>query len=110
MLLVESVLEILFLSSNLVEPDRKQIEEGILRFDARLKECTSLTELKEVIKFDFEYMLPVQMITRTFERYLELDRTNPNILKLYAEYIEIALPQWKSYAKSLLDEANKMRH
>lgn len=108
-LLIEAALTLIFMNSTFVEPYASDLDNAVQDYEEWLDRCNSATQLKQVIKLDKEMILPVPLAVDTYERYLKLNRKDPEILKSYAEYIDLLIPDWSDYAKKLELEASKLK-
>lgn len=108
MILVEAALNIIFLSANFVEPNDSSFEAAIDDYNDILDYTENQTQLKEVIKLDRDYCLPIPVAVSTYEKLLTFNPTNSELLRNYAEYIELLIPDWQDYADSLMQKANEL--
>ena len=108
MLLVETLLKIIFLNSQFVNPYNKDIDEAFEDYEAILESCTSRGEIRHVIDMECELYLPITLAVDTFERYLSFSRNDPQVLRIYADYINTMIPDWHDYASKLKREADSL--
>lgn len=97
------------MNSSFVEPYASDLDKAFQDFEDWLEPCNSATQLKQVIELDKEMVLPVPLAVDTYEKYLKLNRQDADILKSYAEYIDLLIPDWADYARKLELEASRLR-
>ncbi|MFP4528227.1 MAG: hypothetical protein ACLFQX_06730, partial [Candidatus Kapaibacterium sp.] len=102
MLLAETALKIIFLNSVLVEPLATDLDEAVEQYEQLLPVTQNSEELLYIIGLDNYLYLPIELMLDTFERCMKLNRSNPDVLLKYAEYINIYLPELNEYAEKLI--------
>jgi hypothetical protein len=110
MLLAETALKIIFLNSVLVEPYASDVDAAVEDYEVLLHSCDNSEEILHIINLDKHLYLPMELTLDTYEKYLSLNRRNPNVLRKYAEYINIFIPEWNEYAEKLIKEAEAIGH
>jgi hypothetical protein len=98
------------MNSSFVEPYATDLDAAVQDYEEWLDKCESATQLKQVIQLDKEMILPVPLAVDTYEKYLKINRNDAEILKNYADYIDLLIPDWSDYAKKLEIEAAKIRN
>jgi hypothetical protein len=105
MLLVEAALKLIFLNSSIVDSYTRYVDEAMDDYDEILEKTTNINQLREVLKLDKNFYMPVPLAVDTYEKYLTLNRRDASVLRDYAVYIEELIPDWKDYAEQLIKEA-----
>jgi hypothetical protein len=105
-MLLESFLNLVFLNSEFVEPYTKYLDHAIDEFEYQLEITRSSAQIREILSLEPDFYLPVPLMVDTYEKYLSLNRRDPEILRDYADYIDAIIPDWKDYAEKLTNEAD----
>lgn len=108
MFIIDTALTLLFLHSRYVEPYYAEIDQTIGDFEKSLDACFNPVELRWVLESGCVDILPVTIVVDTFEKYLTMNRTDPDMLRIYASYIKDMIPDWNDYSESLKKEADDL--
>jgi hypothetical protein len=109
-MLCETMLNIIFCKSLIGECNKSQMDKSISDYELYLDKCNAVGELKNAIRLNMRHnALPSYLVVASFEKYLLFERSDADVLQIYANYLIKYVPEWGYYAGILLDEARRIR-
>ncbi len=109
-MLCETMLNLIFCKSLIGDCNKSQMDKTISDYEAYLDACNSPTELKNAIRLNLRHhALPAYLVVASFEKYLIFEKSDADVLQIYANYLIKHVPEWSYYAGILLDEARRIR-
>lgn len=83
--------------------DEATWEELVERYSLRLKECASLSVLRELLASTDVWEVPSMLVRDTYLRALELGEVAPDFLRQYAEWLYLHGPAWDDEVKAIYE-------